>query len=276
VRNHTLYPKNSWINYKIVYIAPSGNSKNSNILIRNIIIYIGEIIKRVGILLITIGLFLLVFVKKLRLKVYKEFILSSIIFGIFVILSITVPYISIGYDIGRVYIQALVFLSIPAALSIYVLFKKINIIRIISTALFFALHFLIFTGALYFVFGISNSPIQFSNSGEEYDSLYIHSQEVISSEWLLKNNKDGIIYTDSYTTSIFKLQQKMPHILYYRLLIPSLIPTQSYVYLGYTNTVKNKAYTWLNSLSIGYNVPSDFLDNYKNLIYNNAGSKIYK
>jgi uncharacterized membrane protein len=276
ITGHTLYPPSTYSDYKVTYVPPSIISSQFPIVIRSYSYYIGETIKRIGLVLSLIGLILLIFKKSYNLKVDKGYVSSVIIFGIFVLLSIIVPFISVGYDIGRVYIQALVFLAFPASFGAYALLSKLYKVRVVLLALFFSITFIVFTGALYYALGVTNSSIQFSNSGEEYDSLYIHSQEISSSEWLRRQNTNNFVYADIYSIKVFKLKSKLPNILYYNLLIPSLVPVDSYVYLGYTNTVKNEAFAYLNTLLIGYKVPNDFLYNNKDMIYSNGGSIIYK
>ncbi|GAG39728.1 unnamed protein product, partial [marine sediment metagenome] len=59
-------------------------------------------------------------------------------------------------------------------------------------------------------------------------------------------------------------------------IFPSIIDKNAYVYLGYTNAIKKRTFTYTMGRPLGYNFPNLFLGNNKNKIYNNGGSKIFK
>ena len=57
---------------------------------------------------------------------------------------------------------------------------------------------------------------------------------------------------------------------------PQLIRRNSYVFLGYTNIVKQQATLTVTGAPITYNYPIQFLDQTKSLIYNNSQVHIYR
>ena len=57
---------------------------------------------------------------------------------------------------------------------------------------------------------------------------------------------------------------------------PGLIRKDSYVYLGYANVNKVQANISYGGSNIIYHFPIRFLDENKNLLYNNSGVKIYR
>src|SRR5207302_1344602 len=57
---------------------------------------------------------------------------------------------------------------------------------------------------------------------------------------------------------------------------PSLVRKNSYVYLGYSNVVLKEAAVSYNGNTILYTYPLEFLDQNKDLVYNNGGSRIYR
>ena len=59
-------------------------------------------------------------------------------------------------------------------------------------------------------------------------------------------------------------------------LLPSTIKKDDYVYLDYSNVNNKTNVLYLNDISFIYNYSIEFLNENKNLIYNNSGSKIYK
>jgi len=59
-------------------------------------------------------------------------------------------------------------------------------------------------------------------------------------------------------------------------LFPSTIYRDSYVFLSNTNVNREISYLYFDGDTISYNTPIDFLNQNKNLIYNNGDSEIYK
>jgi hypothetical protein len=49
-----------------------------------------------------------------------------------------------------------------------------------------------------------------------------------------------------------------------------------YSYLTYSTKIKNLGFISIKSEPIGYNYPIKFIDENKNLIYNNGGLEIFK
>jgi uncharacterized membrane protein len=188
-----------------------------------------------------------------------------------------IPFVSIGYDIVRIYQQCLIFLSIPAVIGIYYTLQKINNkFKSILLGAFFSIHFLVFTGYIYQLIGGTVTSIQFNNNGYDYDLNFVHLQELNSITWLSNNVKKVPIYIDSSNYKKFGLIDINMNVFYTSLMIPSLIEKHDYVYLGYINSKEDKSIAWLNSISIGYNTPTQYLDQNKNLVYNNGGSKVFK
>jgi uncharacterized membrane protein len=189
-----------------------------------------------------------------------------------------VPYISIAYNVGRLYQQTLVILSLPAVLGGLVLFrffKKENI-KIILMTIIFICYFLPYSGFTSQIFG-GEPRNNLNNFGEAHDRFYTHESEVKSLEWLSKYyNPKNEIYLDRYATLkayyFFKINEK--NIL--EDILPSTIDKNAYVYSSYTNKINKTTRVNYKYNFLEYNFPTEFLDGNKNKIYNNGGSEIFK
>lgn len=109
-----------------------------------------------------------------------------------------------------------------------------------------------------------------------YDSLYTHEEEVKSIKWLSDNyNEKYLIYTDKIS------RRKMAAFGGIRdidksVILPSIIEKDAYVYSNYVNTMMETTWESYEGTYLHYNFPTNFLNQNKNLVYNNAGSKIFK
>jgi uncharacterized membrane protein len=189
-----------------------------------------------------------------------------------------VLYVSIAYNFERLYQQTLVILSLPAVLGGLVLFrffKKENI-KIILMTIIFIWYFLPSSGFTSQLFG-GEPRMSLNNFGEAHDRFYTHESEVKSLEWLSKYyNQKNEIYLDRYATLkayyFFKINEK--NIL--EDILPSTIDKNAYVYSSYVNTIYKKTFIYYGLKEMGYNFPTEFLNQNKNLIYNNGSSEVFK
>jgi uncharacterized membrane protein len=110
------------------------------------------------------------------------------------------------------------------------------------------------------------------NGGLYYDSYYIKKQDVESADWLAKNmDKRAIVQSDLSGTirllpyaEIFAREE----------IVPEAILQDSYVYLP--NIHRNYVGLSMNGDTYSITSPQKFLDENKNVIYNNGLNKIYK
>ena len=126
--------------------------------------------------------------------------------------------------------------------------------------------------------GIEEAP-HLNNYSLEYDRFYTYETEVKPIEWLLSNySRESSIYAEQSSRNILEAFGEKTHFTfgYSRIIVPFLIVSNAYVYLTYSNKIKNLGFISIKSEPIGYNFPIKFLDENKNLIYNNGGSEIFK
>jgi len=143
----------------------------------------------------------------------------------------------------------------------------------------FLLFFLFNSGFIQQALGGIEAAPHLNNYGVEYDRFYIYETEIKSIEWLSSNfSRESSITTEPFGRSRLETFGEKTHFTfgYPRIIVPFLIDRDAYVYLTYSNKIKNLGFISIKSEPIGYNFPIKFLDENKNLIYNNGGSEIFK
>ena len=250
----------------------------TNQIAQKTIYYSHEIAKKSIKVFIIVGAFYLLFTQFKKRKMDIEYMLM--IFGCVFLVGVMlfVPYISIAYNFERLYQQALVFLSLPVVLGGLVLFrffKKENI-KIILMTIIFIWYFLPYSGFTSQLFG-GEPQMTLNNFGEHHDRFYTHESEVKSLEWLSKYyNQKNEIYLDRYATlkahSFFKTNEKN----FLEDILPSTIDKNAYVYSSYVNTIYKRTFIYYGLKDMSYNFPTEFLNQNKNLIYNNGISEVFK
>ena len=116
--------------------------------------------------------------------------------------------------------------------------------------------------------------VTLDQSNGTFDTFYVFDEEVSNSKWLAKNYdyKDPL-FADimaGMRLSTYGNLKSIPDT------FPDNISKNGYVYLSKANSVRNHGFIEFDNNTIVFNYPTDFLNNEKNLIYNNKGSKIYK
>ena len=194
-------------------------------------------------------------------------------------LIIFLPYISKAYNFERLFQQSLIFLSIPSVIFFRKLFKNNKNLFFIFILLIYLIYSLYNLGGFFIFYG-GDPPENLYNSGSAYNAMYSHKQEISSILWIGNTKKDdSMIYLDTY--SELKLYSfGNPELKHEKQIIPPLLNKNSYIYSSYSNTILNTNY-WdvrerFNKGTLTFNFPNHFLNENKNNVYNNGGSKIYK
>jgi len=254
-----------------------------------------------GFILIGLGLLAIIF-KNLELSHMKIqsllknhsktdglFITLSIISILLLILSISLPYISKGYGIERIYavtfpITSILFVfgAILCATCITWIVDRLknvpNSINCEKISVFISLAFLISifactSGLLFTVLGTPYSLL-LETSGAEYNSQFIHDQELTFSSWYIDYYDDNLdIFGDQYSTLRFKsdariyLKNRFHEILNYK-----NNDKLNYIFIRYFGTVDNKGFE--NNIEFDLKEYDSILIK-KDVIYANGGSTLY-
>lgn len=271
-----LYNVRNYTDYRLQPVNSEVLPTKIDLRISSKISFVEELVKRLTRVFIIIGVIYFVFNKSQRRKINREYLIMTI--GSFFCLAaiIVVPFASIEYNLDRTYQQLLILLSLPAVFGCLVICKFLkDKLRIIVVSIIFIIYFLSYTGFSSQIIGGINPTIQLNNLGDDYDKYFLHEVEVASSSWLTINrNKKNYVYASDYDASKMFTFGRYDKIL--KDVFPFTIDRNAYVYSGYTSEVKDKTFLHAKGNTIAYNFPTNFLNENKNLIYNNGGSKIFK
>ncbi len=239
-------------------------------------------------LLIPIGMIFFVFNNSIIKKIDIEIYLLSLFCLVFILANIVLPVLSTEYGIFRALQQSLFLIApIVAVGSIVVGSVLMKIFRAkkdgqIFALILFILYFLYSSSFLRELIGGSTYVLHLNNKGIYYENYLIQTNEIYGTEWLSKATKNTTASLSGRTISIQtdkNSKEKLASLVSLgseNNIYPGLIRKNSYVFLGPTNSIKQKAVALYNADQISYSYPIKFLDDNKNLIYNNGGSRVYK
>lgn len=274
-----LYPKETYSGYqpKVIYPDNSVPKIPLNINVAKSIYFLNEIIKKILKIFMIFGVIYLIFVYKKKSNIDMFFRYLSFCFLVILSMWTIFPVLTFYFGTERLYQQALIFLSFSAVVGGLKILRFVNIntrIRIISSI--FIMYFAFTSGFIPQIIGNSEASLQLNNKGYFYDWSYHHTSEVYSAQWLSKNyNNKYLVYADDIANLRLFCYANIDNGI--TDILPNVIDKDAYVYLDFTNTTKNLAYFMKREGGwIGYNLPLFFLNNNKNIIYNNKESIIYK
>jgi uncharacterized membrane protein len=275
--NFTYYPASTYKGYSPAIIDKDASSLHVSDKISNGIYFISNSLTKIMKLLIIIGFMSTIIL--FRKKFFPaEYGILSVGFAIALILLTSVPAISLFYPIGRLDQQTLFLIALPTILSISWLLRFLPYkIRMLLITVFFITYFLNTTTFTSQVIGGQDPQIFLNNSGLYYNEIYLHPSEIASIHWLYSNNTEqASVFADigSYEKMVAYSGQK--YLTVYMQVFPSLIDKNGYVYSSYANTLHAIGIVNLKDMRMEYNFPNKFLNNNKNLIYNNHDTQIYK
>lgn len=205
-----------------------------------------------------------------------EFFTLSFTCALIMVLSITLPFVLKGYDMARIAFQMMTALSvffiiggITVAELLYFRKKCYLIILTILIPIF-----LFNTGAIYEIFGDSNS-ILLNNNSNDYDIYYVHDQEAFAAKWLKEFSDNSIkIYTDNFGERRLMSQGLIKVPIYSNSIIEYSSVETGYIYIRYSGVVDSKL---LDKSGQWHNI-TDYQEDLfsgRNLIYSNNGSEIW-
>jgi uncharacterized membrane protein len=273
---NSLYDKKKYTDYSIM----STNSKSLPFIsseVSQIILPLNRIVSSLIKLFLALGLVSILIINFKETQLCLKYLAISLGCGLMIAAIIIMPYISLSYNFERLYLQALVVLSLPAILGGFVLFwfiKNRHLKSIIIIFLFIC--FFLFNSGFVTQLTGGTPTANLNNFGVYYNQDYTRHDEVQSIHWLSNNHdKNSLIYVDKASERKLMAYGRIINGLRTDLL-PSTIGKNSYVYLSYANIVEKQAFKLYKGKMILYNTPEKFLNENKNLVYNNGGSTIFK
>ena len=235
------------------------------------------VVKQLVKALMIVGAFRLIMLALRTFQLSFEFSLLSLISIGLLFAFLVLPVISLYYNTFRVYLQTLVVSSTAVIVGADAIFYFIrnSLVRTQVIGVFLVIFFLLSYGVFAHVVG-GPVTMNLNNLGEDYDKFYTHEGEVYSAQWLASaREQDTAIFADA--VAALRLVSFGDGILNANpTILPSIITQESYVYLRYANIYTGITEAIYNGQQISYNYPIEFLDQHKNLIYDNGESRIFR
>ena len=187
------------------------------------------------------------------------------------ILETLLPALSVEYGLLRMFEQLLFVLALPIVLGLSSIFffvkeqKRILLIGIVAVIFFLNL-----TGFISHLTGEYYPQMTLDNAGLYYDAYYVHKSDVLAIVWVSQNDVNKKL-VEAGLPGINKLLT-YGHINALNEIFPPVIRKDAYVYLETSsNTVVS-----IDQNVLVFNSSKPFLDDNKNLVYNNGQDNIYK
>jgi uncharacterized membrane protein len=247
-----------------------------NALTRNLIAYCEQLFLLVGLV------HLLIMRRREKRTVGGELFWLAIGSVCMLGLITVLPSISADYGVLRAFQEALIFLSPVIVIGSATLFKPLGMRRAeIASAVVCLGLFVNTNGLVPQSLGGNLAELNLNNSGAYYDLYYMRPQDNSAVAWLESQPR-----VKEFPIQSTYLQTKYlftsPSALYGTQAItdsyPPLVLKSSWVILGDPTVGSDLAYTFTpsNGDLIAYKYPIALLDNYKNLVYTNGETAIYK
>jgi uncharacterized membrane protein len=175
-------------------------------------------------------------------KLSIEFLLGIVISLVLLVLFVALPYISIAYDVARLFFQLLIFLApvfIIGGIFLARLIKKPKW----DVYLLLILLILLFTCVTYLQYSMLGEPYSsdYENNSIVRQGNFIYDSEILSAQWISHHNMDNLtIYSDgrevsrfltAYGTDISRENLNSSYFGWNKTI------DAGYIYLGYVNIV---------------------------------------
>ena len=205
----------------------------------------------------------------LYLKFEVEYFVLALASSAILVLTVILPYVTVGYSMERVYFQLL------AVLSPFFIIGGIMVAKWLRARPHWIMlavlipFFICTTGTMYQLFGVPASII-LNSAGSEYQLWYVHDQDSYAAKWIKEYGEEGDrIYTGvSPGSRVLVSQGKFPPS---RIGGPFISQYQEgrridgYIYLRYADVASGRTVTEYPDIFAG-----------KNKMYSNGGSEVYR
>ncbi|NTV44197.1 MAG: DUF2206 domain-containing protein [Candidatus Yonathbacteria bacterium] len=209
---------------------------------------------------------------------HREFVLLAVGSIVMLLSQILLPVLSAEYGVLRAFQQSLMFFGVfivTGSMAFFVKMKKEHAMMFAAT---FALIFFIAVSGLFVRFFFVNPPrMHLSDTGMYYDLYYPHESDSAAADWIDTHVPKDVgmrIQTDRPDVASLKMISgiTIPGGGIY----PSIVEKDAYVLLNYQNTHTGSSFIIQNGDIIRYRYPIRFLDENKDLLYDNGITRIYK
>lgn len=207
---------------------------------------------------------------------YLEIGLFAGIAGMVFVVSHAFPSIDAFYNIPRLNQQMLMFIALPAVVSLLWILKRIAEKwqrALLSGAVAI---FLLLGGGVIAQFAGGSPTANLNNWGSDYQRFYIHEDEVAAASWLGRAyNGHDPVFTDRYAALRLTVPTDIKRGIMYDV-TPETIAQGAYVFADVTNIDDGTTMAAKNGETFVFEFPKTFLRNNKNVLYSNGGAEIYR
>jgi len=210
-------------------------------------------------------------------EVARTLTLGALLAGAFLVL---LPFISISYDLMRLYQQLLVLLA-PALVLGAARLRRPSRHRLLYGSALLVVYFALLSRLAYQLSSGPDVSMTFNNRGWDYATYYVHPQELAAGRWLANRWRAAgnrpLVFADSVAAS--RLRLVSPLALSARVK-PDLLPTTfvrgSYLYLDQTNIALGGTVIrdWKNT-TLSLTLDRRFFDAHLNRVYSTSGAAVY-
>lgn len=268
------YSHNLYNNYHITPMSSPSLPIHQNFLY-TIISYIYKFLLVFIELSLFVGsIYLVIFKKKQRVDI--NFTILLIVCELLLALMTILPYISVGYNFDRLYMQVMFILSVVEIFGGVILINLFIRNKEASTKLLSYFYIIVFLFTYCFIWQIvgGKTVMWLNNFGYYYDQTYTHGSEYLTANWLKQIPGNPRIYTTDTGRNILAAYAHKNNVK--TDLFPSTIETYAYVFVTYTNLKEGIASFYYRGAHLEYAYPLNFIKQNKNLIYSNGKSEVYK
>ena len=218
-----------------------------------------------------VGLVSFVVVRSLRRRMGREFFFLCLGSLSTVAVITVLPDLSVDYGVLRAFQESLILIAPMLVTGSLVIFSPLRDRWAPAAAAAVSIGLFVSTsGLMPQVLGGYPAQLNLNNSGQYYEIYYIHPEEAAAVGWL--ESKPGTI-TDGVQGFYAPYEFTSPGSAD---IYPPLIRQSSCVILGYSTLRTGRATTTYDGDLVTYAYPIAFLQDNKNLVYDNGGAEIYK
>lgn len=212
---------------------------------------------------------------RIRKRLPQSYFAMTIIFLFLIAAVVLLPFVSMEYNLERLYQQTLYIFAPAIVLLIYSLFNLMSKKgAMIPTFLVIMLFFLYNSGLSAQMFG-GQANIILNNSGKMYYDNYTKKMDVTAVEWLNRHYIQHIPVNLSWSSGA--IVSAYSSINYTQAnLLPGTVKVNSYVYLSSASTQQGVVMQYYKGNVLYYTTPNLFLQANKNRLYDAGGAIIYK
>jgi uncharacterized membrane protein len=219
---------------------------------------------------------LYVFFKAIHNDKLKPIAYMGVSSALILLLVGVLPSISLSYNLERLYQQILGLIAfIMVVISFSNLPRLSGSIKYILASAVVILYFALSPGSALVnqLTGGTTPRMNYSNSGDDYQKFYMHSGDILASQWVASDCNTQLLFGDRYSEiKLLASTQLSQKAINQDILNPQL---HRCTMLDYTNTHDDIAYGTYQSQEISFNIPANYYVNDYDQVYSNSQDNIY-